>query len=61
MLGGDSWPPAFQFYDFLKIIDMQEDEPTDEEEVEAEEVNVEEHLVSKKMPGDIETKLHSEL
>lgn len=61
MLGGDSWPPAFEFYDFLKIMDMQEDDPTDEEEVDAEEVNVEEHLVTKKMPSDIETRLHSEL
>ncbi|KAI3366068.1 hypothetical protein L3Q82_009884, partial [Scortum barcoo] len=50
MLGEDSWPPAFDFYDFLKIMDMQEpdsaqqqtpeeDEDEDEEE---EEVNAEE-------------------
>lgn len=24
MLGDESWPPAFHFQDFLKIIDMQE-------------------------------------
>ncbi|KAM4537639.1 thioredoxin domain-containing protein 16 isoform 1-T2 [Fundulus diaphanus] len=66
VLGGDSWPPASEFYDFLKIMDTQEAEPspTDEEEVEAEEVNVEEHLVTKKRPDDhldMNTKFHSEL
>ncbi|MEQ2181172.1 hypothetical protein GOODEAATRI_008641 [Goodea atripinnis] len=66
MLGGDSWPAAFEFYDFLKIMDMQDADPspTEEEEEEAEEVNVEEHLLTKKMPKDrldINTKFHSEL
>ncbi|XP_038151850.1 thioredoxin domain-containing protein 16 isoform X2 [Cyprinodon tularosa] len=60
MLGGDGWPPAFQFYDFLKLMDM----PETEEEVETEEVDVEEHLVTKRIPDDqldMKTKLHSEL
>ncbi|KAM4711068.1 thioredoxin domain-containing protein 16 isoform 2-T2 [Anableps anableps] len=61
LLGGDSWPPAFEFYDFLKVMDMQEanPSPTDEEEV-----NVVEHLVTKKMSDDhldINSKFHSEL
>ncbi|MEQ2247607.1 hypothetical protein ILYODFUR_011027 [Ilyodon furcidens] len=67
MLGGDSWPAAFEFYDFLKIMEMQDADPSpteEEEEEEAEEVNVEEHLLTKKMPEDrldINTKFHSEL
>lgn len=33
MLGGDSWIPAFEFLDFLKLMDMQEEkENVDEEE-----------------------------
>lgn len=24
LLGGDSWPPAFEFLDFLKLMDMEE-------------------------------------
>lgn len=31
LLGGDSWPPAFEFLDFLKLMDMEEG---DEEKVE---------------------------
>lgn len=50
MLGEDSWPPAVEFYDFLKLMDMQdftqkhisEEEEEDEDE---EKVAVEEHLV----------------
>uniref|UniRef100_M4AL88 Thioredoxin domain containing 16 n=1 Tax=Xiphophorus maculatus TaxID=8083 RepID=M4AL88_XIPMA len=66
MLGGDSWPPAFEFYDFLKVMDMQEGDhrPPEEEEVKTEEVNVEEHLVTKTMPYDrldMNSKFHSEL
>ncbi|XP_014909298.1 thioredoxin domain-containing protein 16 isoform X1 [Poecilia latipinna] len=66
MLGGDSWPPAFEFYDFLKVMDMQEVDPRspEEEEVKTEEVNVEEHLVTKTMPYDhldMNSKFHSEL
>lgn len=66
MLGGDSWPPAFEFYDFLKVMDMQEVDhrPPEEEEVKTEEVNVEEHLVTKTMPYDhldMNSKFHSEL
>ncbi|XP_070786853.1 thioredoxin domain-containing protein 16 [Enoplosus armatus] len=54
MLGEDSWPPAVDFYDFLKIMDMQEADsaqqqtPEEEEEVDEEEVNVEEHVVVEK-------------
>ncbi|XP_054915546.1 thioredoxin domain-containing protein 16 isoform X2 [Poeciliopsis prolifica] len=60
-LGGDSWRPAFEFYDFLKVMDMQEVDPRPPEE---EEVNVEEHLVTKTMSYDhldMNSKFHSEL
>ncbi|XP_035533559.1 thioredoxin domain-containing protein 16 [Morone saxatilis] len=52
MLGEDNWPPAFDFYDFLKIMDTQEPDsaqqqtPEEEEGVDEEEVNVEEHVVA---------------
>lgn len=34
LLGGDSWPPAFEFLDFLKLMDMEEEdeEIVDEED-----------------------------
>ncbi|XP_027147452.1 thioredoxin domain-containing protein 16 isoform X1 [Larimichthys crocea] len=50
-LGENSWPPAVDFYDFLKIMDTQEadshtpEEEEEEEEVDEEEANVEEDLV----------------
>lgn len=53
MLGEDSWPPAVEFYDFLKIIDMQEPnsaqqktpQDEEEEEVDEEDVNVEDETL----------------
>lgn len=50
-LGENSWPPAVDFYDFLKIMDTQEadshtpEEEEEEEEVDEEEANMEEDLV----------------
>ncbi|XP_028256723.1 thioredoxin domain-containing protein 16 isoform X2 [Parambassis ranga] len=49
MLGEDSWPPAVEFYDFLKLMDMQdsikkhisEEEEEDEEEEETKDHNPE--------------------
>lgn len=33
LLGGASWPPAFEFLDFLKLMDMEEgDEEIEDEE-----------------------------
>ncbi|XP_038573258.1 thioredoxin domain-containing protein 16 [Micropterus salmoides] len=51
MLGEDSWPPAVDFYDFLKVMDMQESDasleqtPQEEEELDEEEVNAKEDVV----------------
>lgn len=54
MLGEESWPPAVEFYDFLKIIDTQEpnsahqrtpEEKEEEEAVDEEDVNVEDETV----------------
>ncbi|KAA8579536.1 hypothetical protein FQN60_006629 [Etheostoma spectabile] len=53
LLGEDSWPPSVKFYDFLKIMDMQEpisaqqQTPEEEEEGEADEkeVNMEEDVL----------------
>lgn len=53
MLGDDSWPPVAEFYDFLKAMDMEEQQsakkqtPEKEEEVDEEEVDVKEHVVEK--------------
>ncbi|XP_026157574.1 thioredoxin domain-containing protein 16 isoform X2 [Mastacembelus armatus] len=49
MLGEDSWPPAVEFYDFLKFMDMQEpnsaqQQPPEEDE-EGQEVNVKDHVL----------------
>uniref|UniRef100_A0AAQ5YSA6 Thioredoxin domain-containing protein n=2 Tax=Amphiprion ocellaris TaxID=80972 RepID=A0AAQ5YSA6_AMPOC len=69
-LGDDNWPPAVEFYDFLKIMDMQEADstqqqtPKEEEEVDEEEVSVEEHLVSEEVTHDNpdnNPSIHSEL
>uniref|UniRef100_A0A3Q3EH36 Thioredoxin domain containing 16 n=1 Tax=Kryptolebias marmoratus TaxID=37003 RepID=A0A3Q3EH36_KRYMA len=64
-LGDDSWPPAFQFYDFLKVMDMQEPDSTEQEApTDDEEVDVEEHLVAEQLTDhhpDIGPKFHSEL
>lgn len=57
MLGEDSWPPAVDFYDFLKLMDEQE--PTSEEEEDEEE-----HLAAEELPDkdlDIIPDTHSEL
>ncbi|XP_013865102.1 thioredoxin domain-containing protein 16 [Austrofundulus limnaeus] len=61
-LGEDSWPPAFDFYDFLKVMDLQEPDSTEQKPPldGEEEVNVEEHLVAEP-PTDIDPKFHSEL
>uniref|UniRef100_A0A1A8JD98 Thioredoxin domain containing 16 n=3 Tax=Nothobranchius kuhntae TaxID=321403 RepID=A0A1A8JD98_NOTKU len=70
LLRGDGRPPAFEFYDFLKVMDMQEPDyiepktPSDEGEEENEEVSVEEHLVAEEITedvSDISPNLHSEL
>nr|XP_020447657.1 thioredoxin domain-containing protein 16 isoform X2 [Monopterus albus] len=48
MLGEDSWPPAVDFYDFLKIMDIQKPRSAQQqtpEEEEEEEVNVEDDVV----------------
>ncbi|XP_044044135.1 thioredoxin domain-containing protein 16 isoform X1 [Siniperca chuatsi] len=48
MLGEDSWPPAVDFYDFLKIMDMHEPDSAQQqtpEEEEQEEVKVEDGVV----------------
>ncbi|KAF1371668.1 hypothetical protein PFLUV_G00270840 [Perca fluviatilis] len=55
LLGEDSWPPAVKFYDFLKIMDMQEpnsaqqqtpeEEEEEEEVVDEKEVNMEEDVL----------------
>ncbi|XP_049918948.1 thioredoxin domain-containing protein 16 isoform X2 [Epinephelus moara] len=56
MLGEDSWPPNADFYDFLKAMDMQESNSTqqhppegevEEEEEDEEDVNIEEHVMLK--------------
>ncbi|XP_037552257.1 thioredoxin domain-containing protein 16 [Nematolebias whitei] len=69
-LGEGNWPPAFEFYDFLKVMDVQEPDsteqktPADGEEVEEEEVNVEEHLVEEQLADDrpdVDPEFHSEL
>lgn len=67
LLDEDSWPPAFEFYDFLKIMDMQEPDSAqqqtpkeEEEEVNEEEVNVKEHVVVEDMTND-NRHAHSEL
>lgn len=60
MLGEDSWPPAVDFYDFLKV--MSEQEQTSEEE--EEEVDVEEHLAAEETTDndlDVNPETHSEL
>lgn len=73
MLGDDNWPPAVDFYDFLKIMDEQEPDsaqqqtPDDEEDVE--DVNVEEHVGVKETTNSFSTsstpnnnpKTHTEL
>jgi len=72
MLGDDSWPPAAEFYDFLKAMDMDEQQsakkhtPEKEEEVDEEEVNVKEHVVEKASDSsssspDNNPNIHSEL
>ncbi|KAK2856789.1 hypothetical protein Q5P01_005524 [Channa striata] len=75
MLGKDSWPPAADFYDFLKIIDLQEPSsaqqqtPTEEEMMDEEEVNVEDGVVVEETtepafssrPPDTNLNTHSEL
>uniref|UniRef100_A0A4W6DZL2 Thioredoxin domain containing 16 n=1 Tax=Lates calcarifer TaxID=8187 RepID=A0A4W6DZL2_LATCA len=74
MLGEDSWPPAVEFYDFLKIMDMQEpgstqqqrpkEEEEEQEEVNEEEVNVEDEATdssSSSSAPDANPNIHSEL
>ncbi|KAF7214637.1 thioredoxin domain-containing protein 16-like [Nothobranchius furzeri] len=70
LLRGDGRSPAFEFYDFLKVMDMQEPDyiepktPSEEGEEEDEEVSVEEHLVAEEITedvSDISPNLHSEL
>lgn len=62
LLDEDSWPPAFEFYDFLKIMDMQEPDSAQQQtpKEEEEEVNVKEHVVVEDMTGD-NRHAHSEL
>lgn len=65
MLHEDSWPPAADFYDFLKVLDSQEadsaqqQQPPKEEDKEpgGEEADVEEHVVA----DDSNPHAHSEL
>ncbi|XP_042369210.1 thioredoxin domain-containing protein 16 [Plectropomus leopardus] len=76
MLGGESWPPPAEFYDFLKLMDTQELDSAqqqtpeeEEEEVDEEEVNIDEHVMLKEAPdsssssptSDSNTNTHSEL
>ncbi|XP_069568838.1 thioredoxin domain-containing protein 16 isoform X1 [Brachyistius frenatus] len=66
MLGEDNWPPAVDFYDFLKIMDTQEPDSSQQqtphgEEVDEEEVNVEEHVVAGQTTDDKNPYSHSEL
>ncbi len=75
MLGEDSWPPAVDFYDFLKIMDMEEPNsaqnqiPEVEEEVDEEEATEEEDVVveaasdssSSSQTPDKDLNIHSEL
>lgn len=62
LLDEDSWPPAFEFYDFLKIMDMQEPDSAQQQtpKEEEEEVNVKEYVVVEDMTGD-NRHAHSEL
>lgn len=74
MLGEDSWPPAVEFYDFLKIIDAQEpnsahqrtpEEKEDEEEADKEDVIVADETAadfsSGSRPDSTQSNTHSEL
>ncbi|XP_028321761.1 thioredoxin domain-containing protein 16 isoform X2 [Gouania willdenowi] len=66
MLAEDSWPPAGGFYDFLKVMDSQEnisslEEEEEDDEDEEEKVDVREHLVSKETTDDKRPDTHWEL
>ncbi|XP_041637424.1 thioredoxin domain-containing protein 16 isoform X2 [Cheilinus undulatus] len=57
MLGDASWPPAFDFYDFLKIMDTQEPEaalkqtPADEDDMEKDEENEGKNIAEEEATG----------
>uniref|UniRef100_UPI0037E7B100 thioredoxin domain-containing protein 16 n=1 Tax=Semicossyphus pulcher TaxID=241346 RepID=UPI0037E7B100 len=68
MLGDDSWPPAYYFLDYLKIMDMQEPDsaqqqtPAGEEDVDEADVEEEETDYFANSPApDTKPNIHSEL
>ncbi|XP_068612412.1 thioredoxin domain-containing protein 16 [Brachionichthys hirsutus] len=66
MLGNDSWPPAAEFYDFLKIMDMYESpDVAEKEKVWSKESSMKEKMVEESTAGysspDKKQYIHSEL
>lgn len=65
MLGEDSWPPAVEFLDFLKIMDIQEpdsaQQQTPEEEEEEEDSKEEDVNDSSSHSDTFHNNPHSEL
>lgn len=69
MLGDDSWPPAVEFHDFLKLMDMHNPDWDKREDAQKEEVKVKEQAAEEKPmdsssgspPADKNQYAHSEL
>lgn len=71
MLGEDVWPPAVEFYDFLKILDAQEanaahQQSPEGEEADEDDVNVDDEAASDSSSSsssapDVDRNAHSEL